>query len=211
MSWTLILMCRAVPRKRDVIDDKSVAHVFRRDCQQISAQPRDGKPRGCRSLYRSGRAGGETGSAMQTSVPPPSASVPGRVWPNQEQQRSHASCGARPAARECSMASDPNERCLPVGLLQRVEYLHGVAEALRKKGVPRIVGEDKANRGRLSLIMTVQVPQVPSRPATTSPKLIGGRIRPSSGLSQTARNASSNRQGFQRWLIWIPEYQIMEA
>jgi hypothetical protein len=25
------------------------------------------------------------------------------------------------------------------------------------------------------------------------------------------RDLNPNRQGFQQWLIWIPEYQIMEA
>jgi len=56
-----------------------------------------GTPRGCRSVCRIGCAGGETDSATQTFVPPPSASVPGGC---------RAAFDARPAADECGGRAD---------------------------------------------------------------------------------------------------------
>ena len=51
-------------------------------------------PRGCRPVCRSGRAGGETDSARQTSAPRPNASGPGHC---------HVSCGAWPATEGCGV------------------------------------------------------------------------------------------------------------
>jgi hypothetical protein len=93
MSWTaLIVMCRLVPRKRD-----GDQRLTRRPCprQGLPADqcaPETRTPRGCQSVSRSGRAGGETDSATQTSVPLPSASVPSHC---------RAAFDARPAEGEC--------------------------------------------------------------------------------------------------------------
>jgi hypothetical protein len=56
-----------------------------------------GTPRGCRSVCRIGRAGGETDSATQMFVPPPSASVPSGC---------RAAFDARPTADESGVRAD---------------------------------------------------------------------------------------------------------